>query len=206
MGIFDESDSSRPRLESAVLATDALPKLTFTSRDGEAPILKVSQNTQHRYLRDEITTHPFQDKADVMLPRKFKDDRTFDPVSRVFEPSSLRPEEGASTTAGAPLQQTAQKPAESTKDAPLGPTAPERNLFGGSSGDSGAGPSPELSIKRSSGPTIDPPRSRGSDENSLFAIIVGSLAAILAAFFKMIGRVLSPRSSAYRSRRYRSRR
>jgi len=207
MGLFDENDGSvRAQTPNTEVVTGGLPKLVVSAGSEGVPSLKVTPSA-YRYTKEELTQHPLSDRSDAMLPKKFRDDHTFDPTTRVFEPTQLRAEHSADKLQTPELHQQvgALKPLESSRESAQPLSMPDRSLFGGSSGDSSQSLNTEKSPAKSLSSLFEPSRKGGSNENSLFSIILASFVYMIGAFFKMLAAVFFPRRAEQRARKFRRR-
>jgi len=219
MGLFDDSDGSAvksnlPSTERNLPNTDVvskeLPKLVVGRGSEGVPSLKISTQPQYRYTKEETGQHPLTDRADAVLPPKFKGDHTFDPTTRVFEPSSSRSEAANERLISNEHHQNVNsnfRPQESAKDNAFLLQMPERNLFGGGSsgGDSSSLKGLDLSQTKSLSSLFEASRPKGNSDGSFFVIIIASLAVILSAIVKFLGGLFWPWMNQLSARRRRLR-
>ena len=207
MAAFDDSDGSAVRNQgpSSEPVSRELPKLVVSHGNEGVPGLKVSPS-QYRYTKEEVGQHPLADRSDAVLPPKYKGDHTFDPTARVFEPTFSKQEERLPPTEHQQNVNPALKPQEAAKENTSLLQMPERSLFGGgSSGGDSSLKGPELSPQKSLSSLFEPSRPRGSNDGSLFVIIIASLAVLLSAILKFIAQIFWPwvNRMNFRRRRFR---
>jgi hypothetical protein len=192
MALFDDSDGSAARSQTVSHDASELPKIIISSKSDGPPSLTVSSQPQYRYTKEE--QHPLTNRAETILPPKYKGDLTFDPL-RIFEPSSLKIEvvNDKPATQNNPQQFTHLHSEEAQKDPANFLNLPERSMFGGgSSGGSSGLKGPDISAQKSLVDLFEPSRPRSSGENSIFIIIIASFAVLLGSLLKFLGRLFSP--------------
>lgn len=206
MGLFDNNDGSAVRNQApqGELITRELPKIVVSHGSQGVPGLAVSNKPQYRYTKEETGQHPLADRSDAMLPPKYKGDHTFDPTTRVFEPSSVKNEALLDRPQLENLHHLNPTPRsqELAKDNSALLQMPDRSLFGGSSsgGDSSL-KGPDLQIQKSFSTLFEPSPAKGNNDGSLFLIIIASLAVILSAILKFIAQIFWPWLNRIHSRR-----
>lgn len=211
MGLFDDNDGSAVRNHSpqGELVSRELPKLVVSQGGEGVPSLAVSNKPQYRYTKEETSQHPLADRSDAVLPPKYKGDHTFDPTTRVFEPSSSRNDPSHERPSNLEHLHSANpifKPQESSKENSNLLQMPDRSMFGGgSSGGDSSLKGPDIQAQKSLSTLFEPSRAKSNNDGSLLVIIIASLAVFLAALLKFVAQIFWPWVNRVNLRRRRTR-